>query len=137
MKKIFAITALFVTAFASSAIAADEYDLAVTSPSSAKAGQKAEASVVVTAKSGWKVNQDYPAKLILEETAGVKLEKTKLSKGDAAKFDKHTAEFKVALTAEAAGKKEIKGTLKFAVCDEAATSCVTKKESVVISVDAK
>lgn len=136
MKKTFAIAALFVTAFASSAIAANEYELTV-SGASGKAGQKAEASVVVTAKDGWKVNQDYPAKLVLEETAGVKLEKTKLTKGDAAKFDKHTAEFKVALTAEAAGKKEIKGKLKFAVCDEAATSCVPKEETVVISVDAK
>lgn len=136
MKKTFAIAALFVTAFTTSAIAANEYELTV-SGASGKAGEKAEASVVVTAKDGWKVNQDYPAKLVLEETAGIKLEKAKLVKADAAKFDEHTAEFKVALKAEAAGKKEIKGKLKFAVCDKAATSCVPKEEAIVISVDAK
>ena len=137
MKKIFAIAALFAATVAGTAIAADQYDFKAEAPSSAKAGEKAEAKVSVKAKGEWKINKDYPTKLVLEETDGLKFEKTKLTKAEASSFDEHEAVFKVGFTAAAAGKKEIKGTLKFASCDKAGTSCIPKEEKVAISVEVK
>ncbi len=137
MKKIFAIAALFAATVAGTAFAAGQYDLKVTAPSSAKLNQKAEAKVTVTAKEGWKINGEYPAKFTLVEADGVTFEKNTLKKADAAKFDDHTAEWSVALTAASAGKKQIKGELKFAVCDNAKTSCIPCTEKVTFAVDAK
>src|SRR5436190_22312300 len=115
MKKALTIAALLVTAFAGSATAADNYDLKVNAPA-AKAKAKGVAKITLTPKGKYHLNTDYPAKLSVTGSDGLTVEKAKLTKADAAKFDEHSAEFDVAYTAASPGKKTITGELKFAYC---------------------
>ncbi|WP_437508136.1 protein-disulfide reductase DsbD domain-containing protein [Sorangium sp. So ce1099] len=135
MKKTFAIAALFVAALTGTAVAADSYDLSVNAPAS-KVNQKATAKVSVQTKGDWHVNKDYPHKLTLVAPAGVKIEKTTLTAKEAAKFDEKQLAFDVTYTAAKAGKAQIKGTLKFGIC-QGENVCVPKTENIVISVSAK
>ncbi|AKT38672.1 hypothetical protein [Chondromyces crocatus] len=139
MKKIFTIAALVAATVSGTALAASEYEFKVTPPAAAKANSKAEATVSVTATGAWKINQEYPAKLVLDETSGLTFEKAKLTKDDkgSVKIDDHAVEFKIAVTPSAAGAKEIKGKVKFGVCDAAKTQCLSKEEAVSIKLDVK
>jgi hypothetical protein len=136
MKKAIAIAALFVSALTGTALAESTHEVKVTPPSSAKASQALVAKVSVESKGVWHINKEFPTKLTLEQTDGISLDSAKLTAKEAKIADK-SAEFDVKFKATSPGKKEIKGTLKFAVCDEAKTSCVPKTESVVIAVDVK
>ncbi len=136
MKKTFAIAALFVASIAGTAVAGNPYKLASIPTVSAKVNAKATAKVSVQAEGTYHVNKEFPAKLTLEAPAGVTLEEAKISKDKAAKLTEKELAFNVGLTATKPGKSEIKGTLKFGVC-EGDKACEIKTENIVIVVDAK
>ncbi len=135
MKKTFAIAALFVASLAGTAFAGDAYKLTVGKASGA-VNKSIKAEVKVEAQGAYHVNKEFPHKLTLEAPAGVTLEESKLTKDKAAKFTDKELAFDVSLTATKAGKSEIKGTLKFGVC-EGDKACELKTENVVIAVEAK
>lgn len=104
-------------------------------PLTAKVGQPATVTVSVKAKGGFHLNQEYPHKLkVAEVPAGVRLEKTDLSRGDAS-LDEGSLTFTLAATPEKAGRYSLAATLKTSVCDE--KQCILKSEKLTLRVVAK
>lgn len=133
MKKL--LSALLVTFAVVGTVNADSDHRVSVGSVSAKVSESATATVRVEPQGGYKINEEFPAKLTLTAPAGVTLEKAKLTKGDAAQLDKSALVFNVKLTATEAGKKTVTGELRFAVCKE--TECKPMTQSVSIQVDAK
>jgi hypothetical protein len=101
----------------------------------AKKGQRTIVKVHLTPAAGYHMNKDFPTSLALVPPQGVTLEKQKLTKADAARWEEAGGDFDVALTAADPGSKTVTGELKFAVCT--ATSCDPKKENVSFTVVVK
>jgi hypothetical protein len=104
------------------------------------AGAEASAGVKVAPATGYHMSTDFPIKLCLEAPDGVTLAKKEFNagkgeKGDADAFSEQSLAFAVKATAAKAGSYEIKGVLKFGVCDK--ESCHPKKQPVTITVAAK
>jgi hypothetical protein len=135
MKKTLSIAALFLVATTGTALADSDYALTISAPS-AKMSAKAVAKIKIQPKGKYHINQDFPTKLTIDASSGVKLEKTKLTSKDAVKFEESAAEFEIAFTPASAGKKSFNGELKFAVC-EGEQSCVPKSTPISFTVDVK
>ncbi len=116
------------------AVAGDQYDLTVKSPT-AKVNERAAAKISVSPKGAFHVNTEYPIKLTVTAPDGVKLDKQKQTKDDAKRFEKAGLDFEVAFTADGAGKKSFTGEVKFAVCTD--TDCKPTSEKVAFDVDVK
>lgn len=107
----------------------------------AKAGSPATVEVSLAPGAGYKLATDYPIKLSLMETSGVKLEKAILkaggrdkTQGDAATLTEQALSFAVKATPEAAGSYEIKGVFSFGVCEK--DSCHPRTQPITIQVAA-
>ena len=109
------------------------YTIQVNAPE-AKAGQAAQASVVVKPAAGMHVNQEYPTHITVAYPAGVE---GKAGKQKASRLEKTSAQFDVGYTAKDAGQKTINATVNFAVCDDAGTRCDPRKEQVTMTVNVK
>ena len=106
-----------------------------------KAGTETTAKLAVAPATGYHVATDYPIKLSLEAPAGVTLAKTELTaggrnkeQGDAATLSEQALAFAVKATPAQAGSYEIKGVLKFGICEK--ESCHPKKQPITITVAA-
>jgi hypothetical protein len=106
-----------------------------------KAGAELVAEIKVAPATGLHLSTDYPIKLTLEPTDGLKLAKVELtaggrdkSKGDADTLSEKQLAFSIKATADKAGAYEIKGVFKFGVCDK--DSCHPKKQPITIAVAA-
>ncbi|HEY0253466.1 MAG TPA: hypothetical protein VGC41_18155 [Kofleriaceae bacterium] len=106
-----------------------------------KAGSELTSNITVTPASEFHVNVDFPTKITLEPTDGVKLMKTEFTaggsgktQGDASAFSEKSLAFAVKATADKPGSYEIKGTFKFAVCK--VDQCFPKKQPITITVAA-
>lgn len=134
MKKLLSVAALLLAATTGTALAGDQYDVAINKPT-AKAKERAVARVVLKPKGAFHVNVDYPAKLKIVAPEGVKVEKDSQTGKEAAKFDKSTLEFEVAFVSDGSGTKSFSGELRFAVCTD--TECKPTSEKVAFDVDVK
>lgn len=100
-----------------------------------KSGGEGTFTITIKAKSGFKVNEDYPHKVKLDDPpSGVTLDKDQLKKKDGTFEDKQTFSFKGKVKATSAGKKKLTGLVKTSVCNE--SQCLIKKEKIAITVDA-
>jgi len=133
MKKVFA-SIVAVLAISSTALAGGKFKIDAPSVS-AKKGEKATATVTFKGEGDFHFNVDYPFSIKLTAPAGVKLEKDTLKKEDAKEWKKEGAIIPVAFTASEAGKKEITGEAKFAVCTE--KDCAPQTEKIKIALDVK
>jgi len=123
----------------------EEGKLAIEAPADVKAGAEVTAKVMVVANPSYKVNVEFPTKLVLDAPpAGVTIAKQELkaggaskAKGDADVFDDKQLAFVVKLTPAQSGTYTINGSFKFAVCDRAGTQCLPKKEPIAIQIAAK
>lgn len=120
---------------------AEEGTIDVPRKVEAKAGVEATAEVKLAPAAGYKVATDFPTKLQLMETPGVKLEKTYLTaggrakaQGDAQTLSEQALAFAVKATPEAAGAYEIKGVFTFGVCEK--DSCHPRTQPITIQVAA-
>lgn len=104
----------------------DFYTVAITYPASVEAGGSGVATIVITPKTGWKMNHEFPTKITVAAPTGVTVTKPEQKKDDAVRFADKGAAFEVPFTASAAGDKAFQAKLKFAVCTEA--TCDPKKE---------
>ena len=86
-------------------------------PGEAKAGAQATSVIEVTPAKGYKMNLEFPSRLSLEPTAGVKPAKEQLGKDDAEVTEK-ALRFKVAFTPASAGKLSMAGSADFSVCND-------------------
>jgi len=89
-------------------------------PGAAKAGQPSTTVVEVRPGPGFKINLEFPARLKLLTTEGLKTGKRELSKDDA-ELTKAVLRFSIPFTPAHAGKLKLDGTTDFSVCNE--TSC--------------
>ncbi|HEY1813553.1 MAG TPA: hypothetical protein VGG74_14475 [Kofleriaceae bacterium] len=119
---------------------ADEGTLTIDN-ATGKAGADLVASIKVTPASGRHVSTEFPIKLTLTPPDGVKLVKAELtaggtdkSQGDAATLSEQLLAFSVHATADKPGAYEVKGVMKFGVCDK--ESCHPKKQPITITVAA-
>lgn len=110
-----------------------EYTVKLVYPKTIANGASGTARLLVTTKTGWKLNNEYPTKLQIVPPSGVSVDKTKQRRTDAVHWAKHSAEFQVKITAKAAGNKPFTGKFKFAVCTK--TTCDPKKELLAWVVD--
>ncbi len=111
------------------------FNLQIAAPAAGKAGTETVAHVVVTPGSGYHVNQDFPTRLVIAPTDGVKVAKAEQAKEDAATFNETKLAFDVKLTADKPGTYKVAGTLKFAVCTE--SSCDPKKREIAFELAAQ
>lgn len=96
------------------------------------AGQAASLRLVLQAKGGYHVNQDYPIRVDLKAPAGLKLAKSSLGKPDAAAFGEQSASFDVGFSADK-GAQYVSATVDFAVCT--ADTCVPDQRTVATAVN--
>lgn len=109
------------------------FDLTLEAPkASLKAGQAGAVEVVLTAKAPFHVNDKYPIKLKLRETAGVKYENLTIGK-DAAKVEAMKAVLPVSFTPDGAGKRTVAGLFSFSVCTE--DKCLMEKRDLLLDVN--
>ena len=120
--------------FATRALAADGTFEIKKTDATAAVGAKATASVTVTAKQGWHLNQEAPLTLKLVPPAGVAVDKPKLGRADLAASSETAARFDVGLTLSAPGKKAIEAEAGFVLCQKEA--CRPVKEKLTISAEA-
>ncbi len=111
------------------------YEIATT-PQAApfKVASEGRVDVRLTGRNGYHVNQEYPIELTLQPPAGVKLAKAKLVRADASAFEEAQAVFPIALTPEAAGRKALRGTLNFSVCNP--QNCLLERQDVAVEFEA-
>jgi hypothetical protein len=97
-------------------------------------GKKATASVTVTAKKGWHINQEAPFTLKLNPPPGVAVDKAKLGRADLAESSESSARFDVGLTMSEPGKKAIAAEAGFVLCRKDA--CRPIKEKLTLAAEA-
>jgi hypothetical protein len=100
----------------------------------AAVGAKATASVTITAKQGWHLNQEAPLTLKLTPPAGVTVDKPKLGRGDLAASSESAARFDVGLTLSAPGKQSIEAEAGFVLCRQ--DSCRPIKQKLTLAAEA-
>jgi hypothetical protein len=124
---------LAITLCAGRARADESYAVKIDAPP-AKRAQRSVAKIHIAPGAGFHVNKDFPTSVTLSDVpAGVAVDKPKQTARDAIRLEDAGAEFDVAFTASAAGKKTFAGELKFAVCS--ASSCNPKREKISFTVD--
>lgn len=97
-------------------------------------GVKATASVTITARKGWHLNQEAPFTLKLAPAAGVAVDKPKLARADLAVSTDTQARFDVPLTLSEPGKKTVEAEAAFVLCQE--DSCRPVKEKLTLGAEA-
>jgi len=98
-----------------------------------KKGETAHAKVEVVPRSDAHVSPEAPISLALTSGGSVKLSKDKLGRADAKETQAKGVEFEVPLTAAAAGKDEVKGTLSFFICTD--KLCEKQKREIAMAVE--
>ena len=120
--------------FATRAFAADDTFEIRKTDGSAAVGAKATASVTITAKRGWHLNQEAPLSLKLAPVPGVVVDKPQLGRADLAASSETTARFDVGLTLAEPGKKVIEAEAAFVLCQK--DSCRPVKEKLTLAAEA-
>jgi hypothetical protein len=118
---------------ASSRVSESNFDLAIQPKGDYKAGQPGSVEVVLDAKGPFKVNDKYPYKFKVKETAGLKYSGPVIK--DGVKLEKTRAVLPVPFTPESAGKKQIAGRFDFSVCTP--ERCLIEKRELTLAIDVK
>ena len=110
------------------------FELKFSGKEAYEAGKPGDAIITIDAKPPFHVNDKYPYKFKLKETAGLKFAAPVVGK-DAAKVEKMRVTMPVAFTPEAAGKHTLAGVLSFSVCTD--DKCLIEKRDLTLDVQAK
>jgi hypothetical protein len=106
------------------------FHLALESQPTYTSGQAGTVQLVLEARGGYHVNEDYPLRVNLKAPAAVKLTKDALSKSDAAQIGQEQARFDLGFSAEP-GTHELLATVDFAVCTK--ETCVPDQRTVAVA----
>jgi hypothetical protein len=112
----------------------ESYDLVMQPKGAYASGQPGEAEVVLTAKPPFHMSQDYPYKLKLNESPGLKFPKPVVEK-DQVKLEAMSAVVPVGFTVEGAGKHTVSGKLFFGICKE--DQCKPVNHELALDIDVK
>lgn len=108
--------------------AGNPFQVEVQAPEKAAVGAEATTKVVVTPRNGFKINVDYPAKLVLSDIpAGTKVAESTVTKGQM-QVEKARLVVPVRFTSESPGEKLFNGELRFSVCNP--QTCQMPREQV-------
>jgi hypothetical protein len=108
------------------------FHLALESDPNYSAGQAGTVRLVLLARGGYHVNQDYPIRVDLTAPSAVKLTKQSLGKADAAQFGEESARFDLGFSAEK-GAHELLATVDFAVCTK--ETCVPDQRKLAVALN--
>ena len=111
----------------------EAFQLSFEAPPAAKVGVPLTLKVILVAKNGYKVNDEYPIKFKFDENAGVKAAKDTVRKEDA-KLEKMRVELPMQVTIAGAGATSVSGRLSFSVCTE--ERCLIEKRDLKVNVNA-
>ena len=101
-----------------------------------KAGDDALIVVIVKAKNGFKINAEYPHKVVLDAPPeGVTLAATTIRKADAEVEGEKSIRYAITATTASAGDYDVTGTVKLSVCNE--EQCRMAKERVTARLAAR
>ena len=126
---------LLATLLAPLAAQAGDATYAVDAPSAVvTVGQKGKASVTISARAGWHLNDEAPITLKLAPAAGIAVDKPKLARADLASWSASAARFDVSLVASEPGKRMVEAEAGFVLCQESA--CRPIREKIVLAVEA-
>lgn len=104
------------------------YQIEVESPAKAAVGQEAQTKITITPRNGFKINVDYPSKLVLGAAPeGTKLASSTITKGQM-QVEKIHIVCPVGFSSESAGEKQFEGEFRFSVCND--QSCQMPRETV-------
>ncbi|MFT3922525.1 MAG: hypothetical protein QM778_08325 [Myxococcales bacterium] len=106
------------------------FHLALESQPTYTAGQAGSVQLVLEARGGYHVNEDYPLRVDLKAPSAVKLTKGSLGKADAAQIGQERARFDLGFSAEP-GTHELLATVDFAVCTK--ETCVPDQRTVAVA----
>jgi hypothetical protein len=109
------------------------FDLVLAPKGEYKAGQAAEAEILLTAKQPFHVNDKYPYKFKAKEGPGVKFTAPVTSK-EALKLEPMKATMTVGFTPESAGKHTLAGQFSFSVCTD--DKCLIEKRDLALEITA-
>jgi hypothetical protein len=110
-----------------------EYVVQVSAPAKVASGAASTVTVTLVPKGEWKLNMDFPTRLIVEAPADVKVAKADQRRPDAVEFVDERGEFKVSFTPGAQGARAFKAQFRFAVCTD--ETCDPKREELAWVVD--
>jgi hypothetical protein len=119
---------------AASRVSDESFELSFVGKPVYEAGKPGEATITLDAKPPFHVNDKYPYKFKLKETAGLKFPNPVVVK-DAAKLEKQRMTMAVGFTPEAAGKHTIAGVFQFSVCTD--DKCLIEKRDLSLEVQSK
>ena len=102
----------------------DSFAVSISAPSPVRAGQSANASIVLSAKAPYHCNPKYPYKFAVDGGSTVR----------GMSVSEKSASMAVPFTPAQKGKTTVSGTLSFSVCT--ADKCLIEKRKLSVSVDA-
>jgi hypothetical protein len=121
-------------AAASSRVSESQFELAIAPNGAYQAGKEGAVQIVLDAKAPFHVNDQYPIKFKVKESAGVKYSAAVVGK-DKATIEKMKATMPVAFVPESAGQRTVAGQLLFSVCTD--ENCLMEKRDLSLTVDVK
>src|SRR5690606_2749641 len=111
----------------------EAFSLSMTGPAVAKVGEAVTYTVTLTAKSGFKVNDEYPVKFQFAAANGVAPQKEVIRKEDA-QVEKNKVVIPAEVILSTAGEHVVQGKLSFSVCTD--DRCLIEKRDLGLSITA-
>lgn len=111
-----------------------EGTLAIAAPAQVATRASATVTLTLTAGPGFRVNEDFPVRLVLVPPPGLAVAKPSLTRADALASDDHHLVLGTDLVASDAGSYALTGRFKFALCQR--DVCFTKDEPIAIQLTA-
>lgn len=122
------------SASAGSSLAEETFSLRLEHSGSVSVGKESRAKLVLEAKAGFKVNDQYPIKFQLEESSSLGLSGTVLRR-ESFSVEKTKASVEVPFTAKQSGEHRLSGRLSFSVCTE--ERCLIEKRDLSLNIKAQ
>lgn len=98
-------------------------------------GESGEVEIKLQGRGDWHVNQEYPMKVVLAASDGIKLDKTTLSRSDAKSFGEDEVLFLARLEPAALGAHDVECDVSFAMCTE--ENCILERETLAMRLKAE
>jgi hypothetical protein len=111
---------------APAAVPAKDYELQIIRPETLEVAKAADIVITIKPKAPWLMKSDTPFQLTLKPSAGLQLEKTKLTAKDYVDAKSSAKAVKVPVTATVAGEQTLEGTLSFFLCTEVVCKRMTE-----------
>ena len=84
---------------------------------------------------GIHVNREFPLRYKVEPSAGLRVARTELKRGDAVDPNAENPRFEIPVTGVARGEQQVVVQMRFAICSDA--WCVPQTKTVTIAIDVK